>query len=263
MKKAYLLFILSAFIVSCSDDDSDNNTGPTPSVEFFPSASGDYWVYDVPGTLQDGRDSLYVANDTVIGSNTYKKFKTGNLATGFFTGALSNNGVRYAGGKIMVSGTTSVNFAEEFPLNVGVSDFVIFKYETDNNEILDNETGTIEEVFDNYPVELNYSLTTKAKEDLATYTVNGQQYANVKQVETTLELEIVVMFDVGGIQVPFTILDEQPVMVSRQYYAENIGVVHVVTDVTYELNNVPGYELPMPQTGSEHQEEILVDYNVE
>ena len=57
----------------------------------------------------------------------------------------------------------------------------------------------------------------------------------------------------------------QDVVVSTQYYAENIGVVHVVTDFEYELNDLSQYpiELPIPEASAVHQEEVLVNYSVE
>ncbi|MCW4470177.1 hypothetical protein OGH69_14460 [Flavobacterium sp. MFBS3-15] len=261
MKKFGLLLLsIGFFAVSCSSDDSNGSNNNGDATNFLPLAAGNYWVYDVPGSIQDGRDSLYVANDTVIGSNTYKKLKTRFLATGFFSGAMSNNGVRASGDELVLSGSAAIPFSEDFPATIAVSDFTIFKQGAAANTLLDEVSGTITQQYEGIPLNLNYELGTTAKENLATYSINNQTYTNVKRVETVLNLEITATIE--GIPFPLTIMSAQDVVISSQYYAEGIGVVHVVTDFQYELGQLP-FELPIPQTGSESQEEILVDYSVE
>lgn len=261
MKKIALLLIgLGFFAASCSGDDSGGENNNGNATNFLPLTSGNYWVYDVQGSLQDGRDSLYVANDTVIGSNTYKKLKTRFLASGFFSGALGNNGVRVSGDELLVSGSATIPFSEEFPVSIAISDFTIFKEGAANNTQLDNVSGTINQTYEGIPLNLDYALTTIAKENLATYSVNNQTYTNVKRVETKLSLEI--SATITGIPFPITLMNDQDVLVSSQYYAEGIGVVHVDTAFQYQLEQLP-IELPIPQSGSESQEEILVDYEVE
>ena len=269
MKKAYtLLLALPMLFVSCGSDDSsdapaDNDVSVT---DFLPLTTGSYWVYDTNSSTQSGRDSLYIANDTIIGGNTYDKFKTLALPTGFYTGSLAENGVRKSGDKLLLSGSAQLAFSEEFPLSIGVTDFVIFKENTINGQALGSTTGTIEQPYDGYVVKFDYTLSAKAKQDLATYTVPGHPvYTNVKQVETSLNLKITAVFNFEGLQIPVNIMNDQKVLVSTQFYAENIGVVHVVSDVNYTLADMSALpiQLPIPQTGSEHQEEVLVHYNVE
>lgn len=267
MKKTLLLFALGLFIVSCSDDDSTDNTPSVTTSAYLPLDAGNYWVYEVESTVVEanGRDSLYVANDTVIGNKTYHKFKTLHLPTGFFTRALRNNGVRAADGKLLLSGSTTINFTEELPFSLSVEDFEIFNENAGNNEELDTETGTIEQEIMGYDVSIDYTLTSTSKNTLATYTAGGQTYTNVKPVEMRLNIEVTVWVVIEGLPnpIPFTLINPSDVVVSTQYYAENIGMVHAVTDFNYELEETPGFELPMPETGSQHQEEFLVQYNVE
>lgn len=258
MKKiTLLLFGLGFFAVSCSSDDN-GNTSEGESTNFLPLTDSNYWVYDVSGSIQDGRDSLYVANDTVIGSNTYKKLKTRFLASGFFSGALGNNGVRISGDELLVSGSATIPFSEEFPVSIAISDFTIFKEGAANNTQLDNVSGTINQTYEGVPLNIDYTLTTTARENLATYSVNNQMYNNVKRIETKLSLAI--SANLQGLPIP--LMSDQDVLISSQYYAEGIGVVHVDTNFQYELGPL-GAQLPIPQSGSESQEEILADYSVE
>ncbi|MEL1245840.1 hypothetical protein AAEO56_16320 [Flavobacterium sp. DGU11] len=264
MKKiGFLLLSLGFFSASCSSDDSNGNT-TVNSTTFLPLADGNYWVYNVDNeTLQDGRDSLYVANDTIIGVSAYKKLKTKFVANGFFSGALSNNSARIAGDELLVSGEAAIPFSADFPVSIPIFEFTIFKESATVNTMLDQATGTLNQSYQGYPLAFDYTLTTTAKEDLATYTVEGQSYNNVKRVETVLKLKISTSITSGGITIPITILQEQNVVVSSQYYADGIGVVHVVTDLDYQLDPLFSGQLPVPQSASEHQEEVLDDYNVD
>ncbi|AWH85862.1 hypothetical protein HYN59_12445 [Flavobacterium album] len=264
-KIGFLLLSLGFFTASCSSDDSNNNTTGNIT-NFLPQANGNYWVYDVAGeNLGSGRDSLYIANDTVIGSNTYKKLKTKFLPNGFFSGALSNNAMRVAGDELIVSGEVTIPFSQDFPISISITDFTIFKEGASANAMLDQVDGTISQTYQNYPLDFDYTLTTTAKGDLATYSVNGHNYTNVKKVETALQLKISTTLDIQGFPLTITILPEQNVLTSTQYYAEGIGVVHVTSDFQYQLDETSPFtsQLPVPASASEHQEEVLDDYNVE
>jgi hypothetical protein len=267
MKKTYLLGLLGAFIVSCSSDDSgDNNNNNNPSGSFIPTELGNYWVYDVQSTTLSGRDSLYVAGDTVINNNDYKKLKTKEpVAYGFFSNALNNNGIRHSNGKAYLSGTAGLSISEQLPFNLDVSDFIVFDENASENQQLSLVEGTMNQEIEGYTVALNYKLTSKAKAPISNFTSGDEQYSNVKPVEITLNLGIDITVTVPGIPFPvtFSLMTPQNVAVSTQYYAQGIGAVKSVTDISYTLTELPNIELPIPSSGSEHQEEILVDYSVE
>ena len=59
---------------------------------------------------------MYVGNDSIINSVTYKRMKTKSLPTGFFCGALRNNGLRADGKQIKLSGDVSVNIGANLPV---------------------------------------------------------------------------------------------------------------------------------------------------
>lgn len=266
MKKTYLLFILSLFIVSCSSDDDSGNNNPTlppNTTAFFPSKIGNHWVYDVQSSVMSGRDSLYVANDTIIGGNTYQKLKTKKQPIGFFSNALNKNAIRHADGKIYLTGSAGLDFAEDLPINIAVSNFVIFDKNAAENTELATVSGTLEQEIEGIKIKFNYKLSSKAKATLASYTSGQQNYTNVKPVEIILNLEITAGLSSLPIAIP--VLKSQNVVVSTQYYVENIGVVGATTDIVYELEEIPlpDFQLPIPQSGSEHQVETLVNYNVQ
>lgn len=265
MKKTILLMAaLGLLTLSCSDDDSSDTTPSVTTSAYLPMADGNYWVYDVESSVMNGHDSLYVANDTVIGGTTYHKLKTGALPTGFFPGALRNNGVRAADGKLLLTGTATVNFTEELPFSIAVDDFIMFDEYAAADTTLDTKTGTINQEIQGYDVDMNYVLTATALTPLASHTAGGQTYNNVKPVEMKLNVKVVINYPFQGMVLPVTIINTQDVVISTQYYAEGVGMVHAVTDFQYNMEELPdNVEVPLPQSAEENQEEILVDYSVE
>ncbi|SFQ40823.1 hypothetical protein SAMN05444144_10467 [Flavobacterium akiainvivens] len=260
----------SVLAVSCSSDDS-NDTPPIDNTVYLPLSQGNYWVYDVTSTQEagqaTGRDSLYVANDTVVGSTTYKKLKTQSMANGFFSGALSGNAIRQNGTKLQLTGSTAFAFSEYFPVELSITDFTFFDSAASAGTQLGTTSGTIEQpTEEGYNLSIEYELKATTGETLNSHTVQGgDTYSNVKTVNITLTLTITALFDAGGFTIPFEVLPEQDVVTSTQYYVENIGAVHVSTLIEYNLVDLSGLNvnLPIPQSGTIQQEEVLDTYNVE
>lgn len=261
MKHNYFIAILlMVFLVSCSSDD--NGTTPdndNTEADFLPLKNGAFWTYDVSGDIP-GRDSLYVANDTTINSTSYKKLKTKDFAYGFFSGSLAENGVRKSGSKLLVSGSTGINLLEGFPIDLDVNDFVIFKENATSSEQLDMISGVIDYEYENIPLVFTYNMKSIFQESLASYNVpNYGTYQDVKVIKVIVNLKV------GGVYsgLPFTLMNEQNVLVSTQYYAKNIGMVYSNTTIEYQLNNHPllANIITIPTASSQNIKEYLADYN--
>jgi len=267
MKKSICsLLVVGLFAVSCSSDDSGDNAAS--GNVYLPLNTGNSWVYDVDNqTLQDGRDSLFIANDTLINGATNKKFKTKSMANGFFSGALSGNGVRQSGTRLQLSGSTAFAFSEDFPVAISVSNFIFFDSEAPAGTQLGITTGTFsQETEDGYTLSFDYTLAAVAGANSASYTVpGGSTYTNVKAAQLNLTLKITAMIEFNGISVPIEVLPQQQVLTSTQYYAQNIGAVYIDTNIEYHLADqlsTFNITLPIPSSGSEHQQEVLDNYNV-
>ena len=266
MKNKFLLLGLSVALFSCSSDDDSGNQVSTG--DFLPLETSNYWVYDVESNLAEnntGRDSLYIYGETEIDGKTYKTFKTENVAWGFFSNALRNNNVRKSGSQLLLTGEANFDFYADIPFTAAVNDLPVFDDNANNNQILGSISDERTETYNGYDLQFNYTLSSIAKETMTSYTVNEVAYTNVKAVEIKLNLSVTAYFDFNGTSIPINIMPAQDVVVSTQYYAENIGVVHVVTDFEYELSDISQYpiELPIPEASAVHQEEVLVNYSVE
>lgn len=262
MKKfVYALAAIATLLsVSCSSDD-DSGGSSSGDTNFLPLADGNYWVYDVTGSAQSGRDSLFIAHDTLIGANTYKKVETLSAPSGFFSSVVNNNGIRKDGDALKLSGSTAVSFSEDFPFSIAVTDLVVFKESATAGQTLGTVEGSIEQEYESLPLTFDYTLTTYADESLATYSVSGHTYTNVKKVKAVVNLGITYAID--GVPIPATILAPQDVVTSYQYYAEGIGVVNVETTFTYTVNSQIATLLGIDPTTTETQQEVLDTYNVD
>ncbi|TGD58365.1 hypothetical protein [Flavobacterium humi] len=263
MKTNYALLLLGFLFLSCS---SDNTSEDIPSAtNYYPSGTGNFWVYDVEGTPV-GRDSLYISGDTLINSVAYKRFKTKMQPVGFYSNSLNKNGVRKSEDKLLVSGTIGLNFTDQFPLTISISDFTAFKESASPNEVLGTVSGSFQQNVQGYPLTIEYTFTSKAVGSLASFTSpNNDVYTDVKSVNTILNVKISTIYQPQGvpISIPVTILPAQDVIVSTQYYAKNIGVVHTNTDMHYQLASLPvQVQLPIPSSGDQNQKEFLDTYQI-
>ncbi len=267
MKPTVLLIFSFLFVlVSCSPSDNDSPPIDEPIVDYFPLVNGNYWVYDVSGSDNlSGRDSLYVANDTVINSKTYKKFKTKILPTGLYSNSLNKNGLRKDGNKLLLSGSAEFAFAEALPVALSLNDFVVFQENASANQQLSSVSGTINQEFEGIPLKIDYILKTTAMASLPTFTSPDQTvYSDVKTVKTTLTLTISAELSpefFPGTYIP--VLNTQDVVNSTMYFASSIGVVYTNSTVSYELVGAIAGELGIPESYSQTSQEVLDTYEVD
>lgn len=257
MKKTIFLACLSLIVLnSCSSDDT---SAAVIGDDYLPLEIGNYWTYDVTGAPElSGRDSLFVAKDTVINTKTYKKFKTLAIPFGSLSSSLNNNAVRKENGKLLLSGSTGFYLGDDIPFDLSLNDFVVFKENASDNEQLASLTGTINQQLQELPLSFTYILKTTAGTSIAVFTAaDGTVYNDVKTVKTVLNLKITV--EIAGFNLP--VMNNQDVVVSTQYYAKNIGVVYTDTTISYNLEDIAG-QFGIPTTYSQNQKEYLDTYHL-
>ena len=263
LTKIFLVLINSLIFFSCSSDDNSGNNNSSFQISL---TDGSFWTYDIENETENTRDSLYISNDTIINTKTYKKFKTrDNLATGFYSSSLRNNGVRFQDGKLLMSGDLSLaggaDLGLDFDLNL--DDFVIFNRNATSGQLLSTKSGTIVQDFDGTPITINYSLKSFGGETLNTFTSpNGDSYENVKSVLIKLNVTVTTVQEILGFPVTINVLAPQDVIVSTQYIASGIGVVYTNTDTSYTINSTIADQFGIPASGSQNQKEFLDDYQI-
>ena len=92
---------------------------------------------------------------------------------------------------------------------------------------------------------------------------NGDSYSNVKSTIIRLNVTITTVQEIiPGFPINITVLTPQDVIVSTQYIASGIGVVHTNTDTSYSINTTIASELGIPASGSQNQKEFLDTYEI-
>lgn len=259
-----LLSLITIISLSSCSSDSDSNTNPIDEPTLFlPVTTGNYWTYDVLTQGETTRDSLYVANDTLISGVNHKKLKTLNLPNGFYSNSLRNNGLRVDGSTVKMSGAASFGFGIGDPISFNLTDFILLKQNSIVNDQLSSVSGSFSQTVEGYPLDFTYTLKSINDGDLLSFTSpNSDVYTNVRKTKIILNLRITSTQTVGGFPITVTLLAPQDVITSTQYYSEGIGMVYTNTNITYELQEIPGITLPIPSTGDQTQEEFLDTYSI-
>jgi hypothetical protein len=265
--KFVLVFLFLSCFISCSSDDSNGTDNGDNTDDFVLTMNdGSFWTYNIESQDNNTRDSIYISNDTMINGRTYKKFKVENdIATGFYSSSLRNNGVRFLDGKLLLSGDLSLAGGADLGLDFDVTlvDFVIFNRNASSGQLLSTKFGIIEEDFDGTPVTINYSLKSFGGETFNAFSSpNGDSYENVKSVAIILNISVTTVQEIFGFPVVITVLAPQDVIVSTQYIASGIGVVHTNTDTSYSINTTIADQFGIPATGSQNQKEYLDEYQI-
>lgn len=265
------IFLLSVFVASfyaCSDNE-DNTANNNSETVYLPMNLGDYWVYDIISEQMTNEDSIFVASENVINSNTYKTFGTRDPFYGFYASAMKNNSIRKDGSKLLLSGAlNSAALGDFLDIPISLTDFVFFNEDAAENQVLDTETGSVNQTIQDLPITITYTLKSTSMGNLTTFAApNGETYNNVQKIKVSLELKVDTM--IAGIPIPISILATQEVVSSTLYLAQNIGVVHTNTQYQYELNQsffnnplIPAPDLGVPTSASFTVTENLTSYNL-
>jgi hypothetical protein len=258
--KFFLASLALVFLTSCSSDTNQPTIEDIgPATTYMPLANGNYWVYDIDSEGTLSRDSLYISNDTIINSVTYKKMKTLETPTGFFSTTLQNNGVKINGSSLVMTGTFTLPFPGLVtPIQINLIDFTFFKESAAANTPLSTSSGTLQQTVSGYPLDIQYSLNSIAQETLASYSSNGVTYPNVKKTRLVLNLKITTTS--SGITA--TLLTDQPVLTINEYFAKNIGNVYTNTVFHYDINPTIATNFGIPATITQSQEEFLDTYHL-
>jgi len=269
MKKFLAIFAFSSLLLlSCSSND-DGPSGANTS-NFLPLGMDHYWVYDVQAdvTEENGTDSLYVASQSTINGHQYHDMQARNPIFGFYSNMINNNSLRMSNNRLLASGAFSFQELDEiFPLNIVLNDFVLLDANANANQQLAAVSNQITQDFNGQPITIAYTLSTTAMADVSNFNPNGETYETAKPVQLRLNLSVSTMVEPfpGLPAVAFPILNAQDVVVSTQYYVNNIGVVHTQTALSYQLNPLIGEffsEFPIPLSGSSTQIEHLITFMV-
>lgn len=269
MKNKLLFLLFASALFGCSSDDSSGDNPPIQGQnDFFPQKQGNYWVYDVSSTQGEGRDSLYISGIDTNNEQTYYTFSTqDNMPTGFYSSVMISGESRTSDSKVYINGSISMAdiLGEDFAgYGIDFQDFLFFDATASQGQILGSESGEFEIPYNDMTFSVEYTLSAKAGQSYADYsTPNGASYEDVKSVTITVSAEITANIVLFGFPVSYPLLSTQDIISSSQYYANNTGMVFATTDFQYNLNEIDGFAIPIPESYFSNTSEELDLYWVE
>lgn len=249
----FLILMGLSIFSSCKDKNDEPNA---ETGNYFPDEIGNNWTYEINTDGIVSSDIIEVAGEVTVNNKKHHYFSVSD-PTGFFSEIISQCSERQDAGKMYVTG--NVGIMTEFIDTLKLNDFVVFDSKAANGtELGKYENSETIEINIGLPVPLsvvkNYTLTTKALETLEIYTVGDKQYSDVKSVEMTFALEILVANT--------SVLNVPDLVISKIYFADNIGIVYVDTKVEYSIEQTYASILDIPSSFSSTTFEILKSYEL-
>jgi hypothetical protein len=279
-KHSILSIIALLFIFSCSEEEDSTDTTSNNNTEtqgdYFPSAVGNNWKYDVTNTNNTTSDSFVNQDDLYVVTETATTLtldvNDGLPANGPIIGLLSSGTLTKTPTTLSVNGTLDLpaQIADLIDIEITLSNFVLFNSDANNNAQLASNTNTIVQDFNGYPLTITYQLISTALAFDENLSLNGTTYAKVLSSKMVLNLSLSTTVTVAGIPLPLVILEPQDVLVSTNYYADGIGLVQANSNNDYQISATTiaaleglGVTLPIPASASNTVLQQLIAYNLE
>ncbi len=266
MKKvifSLFLFIGVLFIASsCTDEIND----PIYNVEeFMPMSVDNFWVYDVNSSANGmSRDSLFISGITNANGFDYFDFDASAASTGLATQLYAQNLHRKSANEHLIYGSINLGdfFDNFFDLNIAFDDVVLLDETAAIGTVLGTQSESITEIIDGIPLTISYSLNNTLKNISSSLTVNSVTFDDIIETEIALNLKITAQVTVGGITLPITVLSPQDVMVMKNSYANEVGLIKSATMISYQLEPLPGVTYPFPSSGNENSIQEIIRFDV-
>ena len=247
-----LLLVSTLAFTSCSsDDDTNDGENETSPTLFFPLLENSSWTYEnmsdqVPGTL---RDSLYWFGSQQLDNETYSDLDALQPANGFMTQIFAQNLLRTTDTQLLINGDLSTAVFEGLPeISIPLDDTILYDLSQDPGVVLDELSGMIEQDFNGIPLVVNYNLLSIQGEQLEEFIAGGVGYENVLSSQVVANIEVNAQVEFGGITLDIPVLSSQDVIITTNYYAENIGLIFSEFQFQYQLEDLGnlGVDVPFP-----------------
>ena len=257
--------------VSCSSDDSTDNTGnqnnPAPtSYNLLPLKINNSWTYDV--SQNDGtntttnEDVITVEGTTTINTKSYHDMKMSNGSLGSMSAMLDRNYFRTNTGVYYMQGNFELPLSQlgGTDISIELNDVELINQSKASGTILSTLPGTLSQTIQGIPLSINYTLKTIQKDNLATHNVKGTPYNNV--VQANIVVTASVSATIQGINI--NLISNQDIYIIQNYYADGIGLIDSDATFKYDLNDIPipGFTLPIPDSRTVTTAQDIKTYTV-
>ena len=240
------------------------------SLDYFPLTVGSFWNYDNQVTEQQEstRDSLYVSGRETIDNINYYQLNALEPVAGFMINLLSQSSLNTNEYALLLNGEFGTPPVEGFPeISIPLVDLIIYDLDENNGSLLSEFSGEIQEVIEEIPVKIGYTITT-VQGEIFEDGFGDYTNSNVLSSKININLSIVAEYEILGTILDLPILQSQDVIRTTNYFADGIGMIYSDTQVEYELEDLSiletlGITLPFPSEDSSNSSQNLDTYNLE
>ncbi len=256
MKFKHLLFsgLVLAFMVSCSDDDSNDTGGGEPPVvetNYFPLHTGNTWTYQNTfsndTTNKTGTEVLTLTDSTAAYS-TFDSEVTDSVP-GPATGLLSEGTVTKQDGKLLYNGEIDftdlgVNLGDGIDLSIDLSNIILYDKNAEAGTVLYTKDSTFSEEivfgqFGTFTIEGAYTVTV-TQGTTADVTVGNAIYEEAISSTLSLNNVSITVLGIPGLgDLDLLSTTENEILSSTNYFGNQVGLVK-----SENLINIPFISLP-------------------
>lgn len=266
LKLGLLAFIVTGFVACSSDDDGTSNPDPQPSTSnYFPLKTGNSWTYNNNSKVNnenptESEEILNVEN-TIEGEGNLKF----NLETdkpiegGFSTGVLSKSDLFKTNSELVADGIISFEFQGLPALEIPIENAVIYDHNKNAGEQLFTTSSSITQQYQGVDLVVDYTITTGQEASYAEYEVNGTTYENV--ISSSVIINANVSAKLGPVDI--TVLEEQNVANSTNFFAKDIGLIYSETSLDYQFEDLSNFGFQLPENFSIEETQTILSYNVD
>ncbi len=260
-----IIFATMLFIVASCDDAGIDRTPNEVTHDYMPFAVANYWVYDVNSSI-DGmsQDSLYISGISNTNGYDYFDFDTSVTSTSLAPQLYAQNLHRKLDGNHYTYGSINLGslFNDVFNFEILLDDIILVSESAPIGTVLATQSNSVSQTLGGIPLTINYTLENTLNNIASTLTVNSEIFTDIIETEITLNVTITANVTVAGITLPITVLSPQNVLVMTNSYADQVGLIHSNTEISYELEAIPGITYPFPSSASENSVQEIIRYNV-
>lgn len=246
--KALLILLTIGLFMACSSSDDSNPPSEPIEGNYYPSTVNNTWIYNVDNSSSTTPELDYTGTDLVtINSETGNSF-TINVNSdispefGLMNGILNTGTLTRSSSTLALNGElplpTELDFLSETTLTL--SNFLLYDLNAGINSDLSTLEGVLSETIDidgsTFPLTAVYSITNTRTSNVSSLNVDGETFTDVITSEITLNLNLSTTVVVNDISTNVTIIESQDVLVIKNYFAEDIGLIKSEANQTYTLD---------------------------
>jgi hypothetical protein len=253
--------------VSNNDDDFDGMTH-----NYFTVNLGNEWVYDV--TTNDGTnpitgtvDEIIVDENIIIDTIEYYGMSASNGSSGLMSQLYDQNLFRTQNAATYMTGGFTLPLSTfggtDMPIDLG--EIILLDESKTQGTTLSSKSGELTQNIGEYDITINYTFKTIQQETLTNHTVGSETYNDIIKSDIVLSINVNTEIIVFGIPITVSILDTQDVLTTKNYYAENIGLIDSKTTITYFLEDLSLLPVPItiPESATIITDQKITSYAVD